>query len=63
MDHAVLKVLSSGQSRNEKIRTLYTRTSAAQNLGTPQENHGQDQENLGPDHTNQWSYDQQIRWS
>ena len=52
MDHAVLKIFSSGQSRNEKIRTLYTRTSAAQNLGTPQENHGHDHENLGPDQEN-----------
>ena len=48
MDHAVLKVLSSGQSRNEKIRTLYTRTSARPKYGDSQENRGHAHQNLGP---------------
>ena len=32
VDHAVLKILSSGQSRNEKILPLYTRTQAHANV-------------------------------
>jgi len=48
VDHAVLKVLSSGQSRNEKIRPLYTRTRARPKFGDSQENRGHAHQNLGP---------------
>jgi len=48
VDHAVLKVLSSGQSRNEKILPLYTRTSARPKCGDSQENRGHAHQNLGP---------------
>ena len=48
MDHAVLKVLSSGQSRNEKIRLLYTRTQARQEFGDSQENRGHAHQKIGP---------------
>ena len=55
MDLAVLKVLSSGQSRNEKIRTSYTRTSARPKYGDSQENPGHAHQNLGPPNKKYWS--------
>jgi len=49
MDYAVLKVLSSRQSRNEKNRPLYTLTSASTKMGTPKKiNRLHAHQNLGP---------------